>query len=96
MVHPRLISHLSIDTAEEDGGNIRGIQLVGHSKHTVDGCDTGGNDWRAIDKAARAAGVGDIRDFNSQGTANTLWAWALATLGAKMGERLMGQLERRA
>jgi hypothetical protein len=35
-------------------------------------------------------------EFNSQGIANMLWAWALSTLGAKMGERLMGQLERRA
>jgi endonuclease/exonuclease/phosphatase family metal-dependent hydrolase len=33
-------------------------------------------------------------DFNSQGIANTLWAYA--TMGRKPGELLMGQLERRA
>ena len=33
-------------------------------------------------------------DFNSQGIANTLWAYA--TMGRKPGELLMGQLERRS
>jgi hypothetical protein len=33
-------------------------------------------------------------EFNSQGVANTLWAFA--KLGTKPGERMMGQLERRA
>ncbi len=32
--------------------------------------------------------------FNSQNVANTLWA--LATMGTKPGEKLMGQLEQRA
>ena len=33
-------------------------------------------------------------EFNPQGIANTLWAFA--TMGTKPGERMMGQLERRA
>jgi hypothetical protein len=33
-------------------------------------------------------------EFNSQEIANTLWAFA--TMGAKPGESVMGQLERRA
>ena len=33
-------------------------------------------------------------EFNSRDVANTLWA--IATMGAKPGERMMGQLKRRA
>jgi hypothetical protein len=33
-------------------------------------------------------------EFNSQAVGNTLWAFA--TMGTKPGERMMGQLERRA
>ena len=33
-------------------------------------------------------------EFNSQGVANTLWAFVM--MGTKSGERMMGQLERRA
>jgi hypothetical protein len=90
VVHPRWISHFSIDTAEADGGNIRGVQLAGHCQNAVVGCDTGGNDGDAVDKAARAAGGGDIRGFPFTGHCKHVVGMGACDIGGKDGAAVDG------
>jgi hypothetical protein len=73
---------------EKVGG---GVQLAGHCKHAVGISGHGEEAGGSGDGTVGGAGGDDIRGVQLAGSANILWAYA--TVGRKLGKRVMGNLE---
>jgi hypothetical protein len=79
----------------QTGGEVDGSAgAAGAGDITVCVCNDGDKTWGACDGVAGRLAEAISGELNSQDIANTLWAFA--TMGTKPGERIIGQLERRA